>query len=242
MAFEGVNDTQQITPPTVMGVVSKKLLPATLAITCLVILFWALLRANAAWHYFAAQTIAEPLFESGSGAAAVFEASEAHINIALQRFPNNPDYLDFEGRLLILKSSQPGVMGAERRALLEAAAENFRQALTVRPLWPYSWVNLLATKDKLGQVDMEFNVALEKAAILGPWELVVQLQVVDSGLRYWGKLGRTERELVQQRVLDALKVQPRKVFEIVKAYGRPDLICGVEDTHRQIKKWCEAVT
>ena len=85
-------------------------------------------------------------------------------------------------------------------------------------------------------------MALEKAASLGPWEPRVQLQVVDSGLRYWGKLGRTERELVQQKVLDALKVQPRKVFEIVKSYGRPDLICNEEETHAQIKRWCEAVT
>ena len=132
-------------------------------------------------------------------------------------------------------------MGAERRLLLESAADNFRQALNVRPLWPYSWVNLLSAKDKLGQADMEFNIALQNSAALGPWEPRVQLQVVDSGLRYWGKLGSTERELVQQKVLDALKMQPRKVFAIVKAYGRPDLVCGEKDTHRQIKKWCEAV-
>ena len=224
-----------------MGLVAKKLLPAALVIACLAILLWALLRANAAWHYFAAQTIAEPLFESGGGTTAVVEASETHINIALQRFPNNPDYLDFTGRILILKSSQPGVMGGERRALLEAAAENFRLALNVRPLWPYSWLNLLSTKDKLGQVDREFKQALNRSAELGPWEPRVQLQVVDSGLRYWGKLGSAERAVVQQKVLDALKVQPRDVFVIVKAYGRPDLVCGEENTHAQIRKWCEAV-
>ncbi len=212
-----------------------------LIILCAGILIWSVLRVNAAWHYFAAQTIAEPLFENGDSTVADVEASQAHIDIALQRFPNNPDYLDFEGRLLILKSSQPGVMGGERRALLDAAAENFRQALSVRPRWPYSWVNLLAAKDKLGQVDTEFSMALGKAASLGPWEPRVQLQVVDSGLRYWGNLGSFERELVQQKVQDALKVQPRKVFEIVKAYGRPDLVCGEEETHIQIRRWCEAV-
>ena len=219
-----------------------KRISALLAIILLfVILTWALLRANAAWHFFAAQTIAEPLFEAGNGDAAVFEATQSHLDTALKRFPNNPGYLDFAGRLQILRTGQTGVVGAERRALLESAAGNFRQALAVRPLWPYSWVNLLTTKDKLGQVDMEFNRALTRSAELGPWEPRVQLQVINSGLRYWGKLGSAEKVLVQQKVLDALKVQPSNVFAIVKDYGRPDLVCGMENTYIQIEQWCEMV-
>ena len=129
-------------------------------IVLLVILVWALLRANAAWHFFAAQAIAEPLFDTGKVTVTAFEESESHLDIALRRFPNNPDYLDFSGRLMLLQANQIGVMGLERRELLESAADNFRQAISVRPLWPYSWANLLATKDKQGQVDMEFNRAL----------------------------------------------------------------------------------
>lgn len=199
------------------------------------------LRANAAWHFFAAQSIAAPLFETGVGSAAVFDESQLHINKALGRFPNNPDYLDFSGRLLVLEASQPGVMGSERRELLESAARVFRQALEVRPLWPYSWANLLSAKDKLGQVDIEFNLAMNRSAELGPWEPRVQMQVVETGLRYWSRLGGAERTLVQQKVLDALKVQPREVFVTIKDYGRADLVCGVRDTHVQILKWCEEV-
>jgi hypothetical protein len=208
----------------------------------LVILAWALLRANAAWHFFAAQTISEPLFETGNGDVAVFEATQSHLNTALKRFPNNPDYLDFAGRLKILQVGQVGVMGAERRELLESAAGDFRQALAGRPLWPYSWANLLTVKDKLGQVDKEFNLALGRSAELGPWEPRVQLQVVDSGLRYWSRLGGAERELVQQKVLDALKVQPRNVFAIVRDYGRADLVCGEQGNYAQIRRWCEQVS
>jgi hypothetical protein len=208
----------------------------------LVILAWALLRANAAWHFFAAQTISEPLFETGNGDVAVFEATQFHLNTALKRFPNNPDYLDFAGRLKILQVGQVGVMGAERRELLESAAGDFRQALVSRPLWPYSWANLLTVKDKLGQVDKEFNLALGRSAELGPWEPRVQLQVVESGLRYWSRLGSAERELVQQKVLDALKVQPRNVFAIVRDYGRADLVCGEQGNYAQIRRWCEQVS
>ena len=215
----------------------QKFTATALIFACLTILIWSGLRANAAWHFFAAQTIAEPLFEAGTGDAAVFEATQSHLNTALKRFPNNPDYLDFAGRLKILQAGQVGVMGAERREILESAADNFRQALTTRPLWPYSWVNMLTAKDKLGQVDMEFNTALTRSAELGPWEPRVQLQVVDSGLRYWGRLGGSERELVQQKVLDALKVQPRNAFALVKDYGRADLLCGERRVWPKVNSW-----
>jgi hypothetical protein len=65
--------------------------------------------------------------------------------------------------------------------------------------------------------------------------------VIDSGLRYWGKLGSAERAVVQQKVIDALKMQPRSVFAVVKDYGRPDLVCEPGGVHRQIDQWCESV-
>ena len=217
----------------------KKLTSAALVILCLLILTWALLRANASWHFFAAQSIAEPLFEDGYGDAIVFRQSESHINTALQRFPNNPDYLDFAGRLMLLEARQTGVVGREHRLLLESAANNFRQAISVRPLWPYSWANLLAAKDNQGQVDLEFNEAMKQSARLGPWEPRVQLQIIRSGLRHWGELGSNKRELVERKVLDALKIQPQKVFVTIKYFGRPDLVCDIEDTHVKIKRWCK---
>jgi hypothetical protein len=223
-----------------MAAVTKKLLPVALVIACLVVMVWGLLRANAAWHYIAAQAIAEPLFAASGGDAAAFEQSQRHIGTALRRLPSNPDYHDFSGRLLILKASQPGVVGVERRDLLESAAVHFRQSLSVRRLWPYSWVNLLSVKDKLGQVDIEFNHALRRSAETGPWEPWVQLQLIDSGLRHWSSLGRAEQTLVRHQVSSALKVRPRQVFAVIKNYGRPDLICGNESGYKQISRWCES--
>ena len=96
----------------------KKIAATLLVLLSLAILGWAGLRANAAWHFFAAQTISEPLFENGTGTAPYFEATESHLAIALRRLPNHPDYLDLAGRLKVLKAGQPGFVGAEHKQLL----------------------------------------------------------------------------------------------------------------------------
>jgi hypothetical protein len=219
--------------------VGKTLSALLLIVACLAVLAWALLRAFAAWHFFAAQTLSEPLFETGTGEVMVFQESAAHLDAARRYFPDNPDYLDFSGSLSMLRAAQPGVVGGERRDLLESAAVNFRRAISVRPRWPYSWARLLSAKDRLGQVDLEFDTAMKRATETGPWEPQVQLQVLRSGLRHWNSLKSTERERVRQTLLNALKVQPRKTFEITRYYARPDLLCGLQTEHAQINRWCK---
>jgi hypothetical protein len=221
--------------------IAAKAAPTVLVLFCLLILAWALLRANAAWHFFAAQTIAQPLFETGTGSPADFAEAEFRVNTALSRFPDNPDYLDFAGRLKILSAGQPGVVGSQRRELLQSAAGDFRRALSVRPTWPYSWANLLSVKDKLRQVDAEFNEAINAAAETGPWEPRVQMQIIDSGLRHWDELASAERELVRVKTADALRIQPREAFAAAKSFGRPDLLCELDSDQVQIQNWCNEV-
>jgi hypothetical protein len=57
----------------------KKIAATLLVLLSLAILGRAGLCANAAWHYFAAQTISESLFENGTGTAPYFEATESHL-------------------------------------------------------------------------------------------------------------------------------------------------------------------
>jgi hypothetical protein len=216
------------------------LFPRLLAIVVsLAILGWGGLRANSAWHFLAARSITTNMLESADISQTGIHDATTHIKLALNRFPHNPDYLDLRGQLLELQASQPGVVGKEHRSYLEFAAERYRRALSVRPLWPQSWARLLGVKDRLGEVDDEFRLALARSVATGPWEPDVQLQVLNSGLRHWDKLGAKQRSLVRGKIKDALKVQPRDVFEIIRAFGRVDLICGEGVDYPQIKQWCE---
>ena len=134
------------------------------------VLIWSSCRVNAAWQYFAARSI----IDSHAAAAPVdqktVEDAEARIRLALDAFPKNPDYLDLAGQLRELHAGRPGTVGAERSALLHQAADYYRQAVAVRPLWPYSWANLLGAKSRLGAADAELRLALARSAELGPWE------------------------------------------------------------------------
>lgn len=221
--------------------IANKLAPAVLVIFSLLVLGWAALRAQAAWHYFAAQSLTGQMYQADAITAAGIARANEHLERALQRFPAHPDYLDLAGYLKELQANQPGVVGDERSTLLESAAGDYRGALAARPRWPYGWANLLSVKDKLGEVDSEFNRALEKAVELGPWEPRVQLQVIRSGIKQWPLLNEDQRALVRANLADALLVQPREAFEVVRFYARPDLVCGESIDHAPIERWCGQV-
>jgi hypothetical protein len=219
-----------------------KVAPAALVLLCAMILAWSGARAQAAYHFFAAQASTERMLETTNSSGGSLADVQRHLDTALARFPGNPDYRDFSGGLKELRARQPGVLGAERAALLESAADDYRASLRVRPLWPYSWVNLLSAKDKLGQVDSEFNRALNRAVETGPWEPRVQLQVLRSGLRQWDALTSGQRALVRDQLASALQVQPRGAFEIARFYARADLLCPMESGQPQIERWCKPVS
>ena len=118
---------------------SSRVLQVLAIAIVLVVLTWAGLRANAAWHFRAAQNTAAEMYDSNQASVPKIREATERVRLALKYFPDNPDYLDLAGSLQMMHASQPGVVGGESRELLESAADNFRRALTVRPLWPYSW-------------------------------------------------------------------------------------------------------
>ena len=223
------------------GSLATRILPMLAIVVLLVILAWAGMRANAAWHYLAARSYMSAMGNQVSVSQAGIDNATGRVNAALRHFPGNPDYLDLAGKLQELQASRPGVVGRSRRKSLEAAASYYRRALSVRPLWPYSWANLLAVKDALGVVDDEFKLALERSIVTGPLEPRVQLQVLTSGLNRWDQLGTRQRDMVRSKTLDALKTQPREVFKVVRSYGRPDLVCVEAVEYSQITRWCAQV-
>ena len=204
----------------------------------LFVLTWAGIRAYAAWHFFVARSIAGHMNEQGEVTDGDIDRAMTSMGRALARFPRNPEYLDFTGKLLELQADRPGVVGVERQQLLENAAEKYSMALDVRPLWPPGWANLLGVKDRIGMVDAEFRLALRRCVETGPEDPPVQLQVINSGLRHWDNLAAREQRVVRDTIAHAMLTQPKPVFRVVQQLERPDLVCDKGYDYPQVKQWC----
>jgi hypothetical protein len=163
------------------------------------------------------------------------------INGALRFFPRHPVYLDLKGQILEYSADLPGLPGRERKQILEEAAVQYRGAIARRPLWPYSWSNLMSVKDKQGNIDGEYIKAFERSAELGPWEPRLQLQLIRSGLAHWPELGARQHELVSEVIDRAIQRQPGEMFAMIRAFNRPDLVCDQYPEQPRIQRYCRQV-
>lgn len=71
---------------------------------------------------------------------------------------------------------------------LEHALGYYRQALALRPAWPYGWADVARLKLSQGNIDAEFAVAMQRALELGPWQSALQASIASAGLTAWDQL------------------------------------------------------
>ena len=116
----------------------------------------------------------------------------------------------------------------EALAATRDAHTRFRQALLQRPTSPFLWANLALTKLYLDEIDSELLAALRHADELGPWEPTVQQTILFVGLAAWQDLDPGLRQALARTIERGALRNARKVFEIVKNYGRFDLVCAID--------------
>lgn len=209
-----------------------------LIIGCATVLALASLRAAAAWQLRAAERLAAPALEAGAGDPGQLASALAHLDRALAFRGADADVLDLASRLRHLQATRPGVAGAERRRLLQAAAHDQRRALALKPLWPYGWAELLQIKADLGEIDGEFRRALRRSTDLGPGEPPVQLAVLDGGLRHWPRLGASDQEVILVTLDRALRMQSRETGALIRRHGRQDLLCNAPGAPPHLRAEC----
>lgn len=108
---------------------------------------------------------------------------------------SNPRFMTYQARVFEWRARKNRNRN-EAQHDLEQSAQLYRDALKVRPTWPYSWTGLANMKAKLGQFDDEFSKSIERATTLGPWEALIQIQIVDIGFRNWEDIEIIEQGLI----------------------------------------------
>lgn len=137
----------------------------------------------------------------------------------------HPELDDLKGQLLTFDGRQLAEVGDDPQYLYEEAAISYRRALEKRPLWPYTWVNLVTVKASLGQFDQEFRRALRRTIETGPREPRVQLQLLRVYMVYQDRLSFRVRESLEQVKEMALGSQPVKVIDLAAELGQLWIVC-----------------
>ena len=159
---------------------------------------------------------------------------------SLDYWPDNPWALE---RLGALDLARMRLSTVPRQAIAYAWAAllRYREALRQRPTSPYLWANLALSKLYLDQIDSEFFTALRNANELGAWEPATQQTVLFLGLAVWEKPDPGLREMVYGVLERGAVHNSAKIIEIVKSFGRLELICGMKDYHMGVGAACRKI-
>jgi Flp pilus assembly protein TadD len=105
------------------------------------------------------------------------------------------------------------------------AVEHLTRALELRPVSPNTWAALAEVKYRDGVADETFEVALRRAAALGPNDPALQASVVLYGLAVWDQLEPATREAVGRMLVAGLRRDAPQIMQIAERRGRLDVAC-----------------
>jgi len=159
---------------------------------------------------------------------------------------DNPDLFDKRGQFYYWQALNLANVGRQRGALLEQASEQYREALKMRPLWPYFWANLVVAKAEWGIFDQEFRKAVRRTVETGPWEPRVQLMLIRVDFIEQQRLDRRSRERIDEMLKRAVQIQPREVLRLASSLSQLPRVCAMPEaehlqTQCQRLGWTKAV-
>ena len=148
------------------------------------------------------------------------ERAQQLINTALSLDGGNPKFMEYAARIDEWHATQrvKRLSAKDKKRVLEHALQLYRDAIALRPAWPFTWVALVSTKNRLRQYDDELFHAFERATTLGPWEGGVQLRVAKEGFRAWRHLPDKTKLLVEDNFLRGLNSNTyrKQLIELAK--------------------------
>jgi hypothetical protein len=154
--------------------------------------------------------------ESGNvGNWAQWETAFGRLQQARRLNPLNADYSADLGQLMEWHSWQRSLGIGESAASRALAEEFYLEAISRRPSWGFAWAHYAENRLLQGRSGKEFQIALEKAIELSPWEPGVQRKVAWMGMAAWDLLPTVLRERVRQNIERAVQLDIYR-YEIVR--------------------------
>lgn len=160
-----------------------------------------------------------------------------NIDTALFWESNNPDYLELKARILYYRAIAQGLSDKGLEDIRQAK-ELHKKAIKLRPLWPYSYANLVLMKALLGEFDSEYSRALSKAVKLGPWEPSVNLTLAQAAAISWHYIMPAERQIHAQNIQLGIERNLVRIKAILENYQQKAIICTYLRRNKQQKIMC----
>lgn len=206
----------------------------------LVLALWALANgvADVAWQP-ARAVLARWEAAGGAPGAEALEQARAALALAHALDPLNPRYVQESARVQEWSAIGLPPWEAGTRERLEEALATYREAIALRPTWPYAWAGLARAKLRLLQLDGEFERAVERAGALGPWEPEVLLALTEIDLLAGPLLPETARVQVAAATEHALRQQPREVIRLAARLGQAERLRPRLDGDRALESQLE---
>ena len=162
--------------------------------------------------------------EMGAWAAArmqpergTFDSVRERLELAQHLSPSDPTTQELLG---ILYSGR-----RDSAEYLSNGVVHFTHALQMRPVSPYTWANLAEVKYNQGDTGAIFQLALGRAAELGPSEPEVQRMMADYGLAVWNEVALPTRQVIDRMVGAGLRRNPLEMLQISERRGRLAIAC-----------------
>ncbi|MDX1372518.1 MAG: hypothetical protein R3321_08600 [Nitrososphaeraceae archaeon] len=175
--------------------------------------------------------------DPGSFNSADWDIAYNDVSRAINQDPRNPELFILLGNLQEWKIFNVNDE-SNKEHQLSMALKNYRKAASLRPAWPFTWNHIVLVKYRLGEIDDEFNVALENSLNTGPWEPGVQQVAAEVGLRTWKMLDSGMREKIVRNIHRGLSLQPERIMKILKKYDRLYLVCYQGNNEPVISGYC----
>ena len=146
-----------------------------------------------------------------------WNAVRERLDAALEIVPRNPTAHELRG-----------LLGTGRRDSPEAIAEgisHLRTALELRPASPYTWASLAEAQYRQGEPGRNMQLAIARAAALGPSEPGVQRVIADYGLAIWDEVDAPTKGAIDRLLGAGFRRNPLEMLLISERRGRLDTAC-----------------
>ena len=122
------------------------------------------------------------------------------------------------------------------------ALKYYREAISLRPTWPYHYSDLALVKFRLLEIDEEFYDAMYASMEFGPWEPDIQRVIAEIGMVLWNILEAKERQFVLDTIrrsfIHANKLHVAAMRKAIEKWQFVDRVCEEVGLNDDLAKYC----